>query len=134
MKNWIGIKKGPEQTILNDTVQNTVKSALNSQKTAYFHEFIDYNKLVIKGSMRPSLMRKFTQAVAKSSLQETRNGRTGQKVPGKSLQVVHVDRDSRTFERIANRWDTQQPQSRLQFYRLEIQDPKPRVLVYWASG
>lgn len=61
-QNWIDIRKCPEQTILNDTVQTTIKSFLNSQEMAYAHEVIEYNKLIIDGSMRPSLVHKFAQA------------------------------------------------------------------------
>lgn len=60
-QNWIDIRKGPEQTILNETNMSSVKSALSSQDMAYAREVVEYNKLLIDGSMRPSLVQKFAQ-------------------------------------------------------------------------
>lgn len=58
-QNWIDFRKGPEQTILNETAQSTVKSALNSVQMAYAREVTEYNRF--DRAMRPSLVEKFTQ-------------------------------------------------------------------------
>lgn len=57
-ENWIDIRKLPEQTILNESTFGG-KSSLNSHEMAYAREVYDYNKLVIDGSSRPSLVHKF---------------------------------------------------------------------------
>ncbi|XP_053681356.1 nuclear pore complex protein Nup93-1-like [Anopheles nili] len=59
-QNWIDIRKGPEQTILNETTFGG-RSSLNSQEMAYAREVHEYNKLVCEGSMRPSLIQRFAQ-------------------------------------------------------------------------
>lgn len=59
-QNWIDIRKGPEQTILNDSTFST-KTVLSSHEMAYAREVFDYNKIVIEGAMRPSLVQKFAQ-------------------------------------------------------------------------
>lgn len=57
-QNWIDFRKGPEQTILNETAQSAIKSSLNSVQMAYAREVSDYNRY--DKSMRPSLVEKFT--------------------------------------------------------------------------
>lgn len=57
-QNWIDFRKGPEQTILNDTAQGSMKSALNSVQMAYAREVSEYNRY--DKAMRPSLVEKFT--------------------------------------------------------------------------
>lgn len=59
-QNWIDIRKGPEQTVLNETATRT-KSSLNSQEMAYAREVYEYNKLVIAGALRPSLVQRFAK-------------------------------------------------------------------------
>lgn len=59
-QNWIDIRKGPEQTILNETVSNT-DSALTSQEIAYAKEVYDYNKCLLEGGLRPNLIQKFAK-------------------------------------------------------------------------
>lgn len=59
-QNWIDIRKGPEQTILNETVANT-DSALTSQEIAYAKEVYDYNKCLLEGGLRPNLIQKFAK-------------------------------------------------------------------------
>lgn len=61
-QNWIDFRKGPEQTILNETAQGVFKSALNSVQMAYAREVMEYNRY--DKAMRPSLVEKFT-SVAK---------------------------------------------------------------------
>lgn len=62
-QNWIDIRKLPEQTILNETTFGG-KSSLSSQEMAYAKEVYDYNKLVIEGLLRPSLIQKFATVAA----------------------------------------------------------------------
>jgi nuclear pore complex protein Nup93 len=57
-QNWIDFRKGPEQTILNETAQGSVKSSLNSIQMAYAREVTEYNRY--DKAMRPSLVEKFT--------------------------------------------------------------------------
>lgn len=57
-QNWIDFRKGPEQTILNETAQGSIKSSLNSAQMAYAREVTDYNRH--DKAMRPSLVEKFT--------------------------------------------------------------------------
>lgn len=57
-QNWIDFRKGPEQTLLNDNPQGSLKSALNSVQMAYATEVTEYNRY--DKSMRPSLVEKFT--------------------------------------------------------------------------
>lgn len=59
-QNWIDIRKGPEQTILNETVSNT-DSALTSHEIAYAKEVFDYNKCLLEGGLRPNLIQKFAR-------------------------------------------------------------------------
>lgn len=59
-QSWIDIRKGPEQTILNETTFGG-RSSLNSQEMAYAREVHEYNKLVCEGAMRPSLIQRFAQ-------------------------------------------------------------------------
>lgn len=59
-QNWIDIRKGPEQTILNESTSR-VKSNLNSQEMAYACEVYEYNKLVIAGGHRPNLVERFSK-------------------------------------------------------------------------
>lgn len=59
-QNWIDIRKGPEQTILNETVGNT-DSTLTSQEIAYAKEVYDYNKCLLEGGLRPNLIQKFAK-------------------------------------------------------------------------
>lgn len=62
-QNWIDIRKGPEQTILNESSAGG-KSILNNQEMAYVKEVLDYNKLIIEGALRPNLVQKFTNIAA----------------------------------------------------------------------
>lgn len=57
-QNWIDFRKGPEQTILNETAQGSIKSSLNSVQMAYAKEVSDYNRY--DKAMRPSLVEKFS--------------------------------------------------------------------------
>lgn len=57
-QNWIDFRKGPEQTILNETAQGSVKSSLSSIQMAYGREVTEYNRY--DKAMRPSLVEKFT--------------------------------------------------------------------------
>lgn len=57
-QNWIDFRKGPEQTILNETTQGSVKSSLSSIQMAYAREVTEYNRY--DKAMRPSLVEKFT--------------------------------------------------------------------------
>lgn len=59
-QNWIDIRKGPEQTILNETVSNT-DSALTSVEIAYAKEVYDYNRCLLEGGLRPNLIQKFAK-------------------------------------------------------------------------
>lgn len=59
-QNWIDIRKLPEQTILNDTTYSG-RSCLNNQEMAYAREVYAYNKVIIEGALRPSLVQKFSQ-------------------------------------------------------------------------
>lgn len=61
-QNWIDIRKGPEQTILNETTYGR-RSALDNQEMAYVREVHEYNKLVTEGAMRPSLIQMFAKTV-----------------------------------------------------------------------
>lgn len=63
-QNWIDIRKGPEQTILNESTFGG-KSSLNNEEMAYAREVAEYNKLIINGSMRPSLVQKFSDVATK---------------------------------------------------------------------
>lgn len=62
-QNWIDIRKLPEQTILNESTYGG-RSCLNSQEMAYAKEIFEYNRLVIDGSPRPSLVQKFATVAA----------------------------------------------------------------------
>lgn len=57
-QNWIDFRKGPEQTILNETPQGSIKSALTSVQMAYANEVSEYNRY--DKALRPSLVEKFT--------------------------------------------------------------------------
>lgn len=57
-QNWIDFRKGPEQTVLNETAQSTIKSSLTSVQMAYSREVSEYNRY--DKAMRPSLVEKFT--------------------------------------------------------------------------
>lgn len=57
-ENWIDICKAPEQTILSESTMGG-RSSLNSQEIAYAREVFDYNKLIIEGSLRPSMVQRF---------------------------------------------------------------------------
>lgn len=59
-QNWMDIRKGPEQTVLNETVARG-KSNLNNQEMAYACEVYEYNKLVIAGGLRPNLVERFSK-------------------------------------------------------------------------
>lgn len=59
-QNWIDIRKGPEQTILNETTFSN-RSCLNNQEMAYAREVYDYNKIVIEGALKPNLVHKFSK-------------------------------------------------------------------------
>ncbi|EDS25850.1 nuclear pore complex protein Nup93 [Culex quinquefasciatus] len=59
-QNWIDIRKGPEQTILNESTFGG-RSSLNNQEMAYAREVYEYNKLINEGAMRPSLVQRFAQ-------------------------------------------------------------------------
>lgn len=59
-ENWIDICKAPEQTILSESAMGG-RSSLNSQEIAYAREVFDYNKLVIEGSLRPSMVQGFAK-------------------------------------------------------------------------
>lgn len=59
-QNWIDIRKGPEQTILNEAMFGK-KSCLNNQEMAYAREVYDYNRVIIEGSLRPNLVQKFAK-------------------------------------------------------------------------
>lgn len=63
-QNWIDIRKAPEQTILNESTFGG-KSSLNNQEMAYAREVAEYNKLIISGAMRPSLVQKFSDVATK---------------------------------------------------------------------
>lgn len=58
-ENWIDIRKAPEQTILSESTFGG-QSNLTSQEMAYAREVYEYNRLVLDGSLRPSLVQKFT--------------------------------------------------------------------------
>ncbi|KAG5670116.1 hypothetical protein PVAND_000399 [Polypedilum vanderplanki] len=62
-QNWIDFRKMPEQTILNEASQGTMKSSLNSIQMAYAREVSEYNRY--DKALRPSLVEKFT-SVAQS--------------------------------------------------------------------
>lgn len=57
-QNWIDLKKGSDQTILNETNRMAMKSSLNSIQMAYAREVAEYNKY--DKAVRPSLVEKFT--------------------------------------------------------------------------
>lgn len=57
-QNWIDIRKGPEQTVLNEGTFGG-RSSLNNQEMAYAREVYEYNKLISEGAMRPSLVQRF---------------------------------------------------------------------------
>lgn len=57
-QNWIDLKKGSEQTVLNETNQSAMKSSLNSIQMAYAREVAEYNRY--DKAVRPSLVEKFT--------------------------------------------------------------------------
>lgn len=57
-ENWIDIRKTPEQTILGESTFGG-QSNLTSQEMAYAREVYDYNRLVLDGSLRPSLVQRF---------------------------------------------------------------------------
>ncbi|KAL1377583.1 hypothetical protein pipiens_016166 [Culex pipiens pipiens] len=59
-QNWMDIRKGPEQTTLNESTFGG-RSSLNNQKMAYAREVYEYNKLINEGAMRPSLVQRFAQ-------------------------------------------------------------------------
>lgn len=59
-QNWLDLQKTPEQTILNEVVANR-RSNLSHQEINYAREVIEYNKIVISGALRPSLVQKFAQ-------------------------------------------------------------------------
>ncbi|KAL1377743.1 hypothetical protein pipiens_016050 [Culex pipiens pipiens] len=59
-QNWMDIRKGPEQTTLNESTFGG-RSSLNIQKMAYAREVYEYNKLINEGAMRPSLVQRFAQ-------------------------------------------------------------------------
>lgn len=57
-ENWIDIRKTPEQTILSESTTGG-QSNLTSHEMAYARQVYEYNKLVLDGSLRPSLVQKF---------------------------------------------------------------------------
>lgn len=59
-QNWIDVRKGPEQTVLNETTARG-KSNLNNQEMAYACEVYEYNRLVIEGGLRPNLVERFSK-------------------------------------------------------------------------
>lgn len=59
-QNWIDIRKGPEQTILNETMYGR-RSTLDNQETAYVREVYNYNKVITEGGIRSSLIQKFAK-------------------------------------------------------------------------
>lgn len=63
-QNWIDVRKGPEQTILNEVTFGG-KSCLNNQEMAYAREVYEYNKMVIEGAHRPSLVQRFAAVAEK---------------------------------------------------------------------
>uniref|UniRef100_A0A336LSA7 Nuclear pore protein n=1 Tax=Culicoides sonorensis TaxID=179676 RepID=A0A336LSA7_CULSO len=63
-QNWIDIRKGSEQTILNETSYGR-RSALNDQERAYASIVHDYNRLVTQGAVRPSLVLLFGKEAQK---------------------------------------------------------------------
>lgn len=59
-QNWIDVRKNPEQTILNETSFHG-KTSLDNREMAYASEVYNYNKLVIEGAFRPSLVQRFAK-------------------------------------------------------------------------
>lgn len=59
-QNWIDIRKGPEQTVLNEAIARG-KSNLSNQEMAYACEVYEYNKLVLSGELRPNLVERFSK-------------------------------------------------------------------------
>lgn len=59
-QNWLDIRKGPEQTVLNETSYGR-RSTLDNQEIAYAREVTEYNRIVLENGMRPSLVQKFAK-------------------------------------------------------------------------
>lgn len=57
-ESWIDVRKIPEQTILSESTFGG-RSSLDNQEMAYAREVFDYNKLIIGGALRPSLVQRF---------------------------------------------------------------------------
>lgn len=62
-ENWIDIRRQPEQTILGETTFGG-HSNLTSHQMGYAREVCAYNRLVLDGAMRPSLVQKFAAVAA----------------------------------------------------------------------
>ncbi|XP_069674985.1 nuclear pore complex protein Nup93-like [Periplaneta americana] len=60
-EEFLNLSLQPEPSIINDTVTSGVRSLLDNQEMAYAKQVIDYNKIVVQGVIRPSLVEKFSQ-------------------------------------------------------------------------
>jgi nuclear pore complex protein Nup93 len=47
--------------MISDTVISGIRSLLDNQEMAYAKQVTDYNKVVVQGVIRPSLVDKFSQ-------------------------------------------------------------------------
>ena len=50
-----------QPSIISDAVMSGVRSLLDNQEMAYAKQVTDYNKIVVQGVIRPSLVDKFSQ-------------------------------------------------------------------------
>lgn len=58
-EEFLNLSLQPEPSIISDTVR--VRSLLDDQEMAYAKQVTDYNKVVVQGVIRPSLVDKFSQ-------------------------------------------------------------------------
>ncbi|KDR10998.1 nuclear pore complex protein Nup93-like [Zootermopsis nevadensis] len=60
-EEFLNLSLQPEPSIISDTPKSGLRSLLDNQEMAYAKQVIDYNKVVVQGIIRPSLVDKFSQ-------------------------------------------------------------------------
>lgn len=70
-ENWIDIRRLPEQTIVGESSTVGGHSNLTSHQMGYAREVFAYNRLILDGAMRPSLVQKFA-AVAQAQFNDAK--------------------------------------------------------------
>ncbi|KAL1389145.1 hypothetical protein pipiens_012592 [Culex pipiens pipiens] len=96
-QNWMDIRKGPEQTTLNESTFGG-RSSLNNQKMAYAREVYEYNKLINEGAMRPSLVQRDIWEIMKYMPSVKPSPRTKDPLRARCTQTQFIEQAKRYLE------------------------------------